>query len=239
LSVIIIYFKNYLSDFQKSFVICGECTNTRCSDSGIATLNPKKVRFPSPKQGEFRDMKDEELIQQLRREEEEAFSYMIETYSKLLWVVVGGILGSVGTAQDIEECISDVYIHVWKNPDMFNHEKGSLKTYLAVVAKSKALDAYRKLNKAKIIGLDETILSTDDDLLAYIMDKEMYKELYVAIDSLTEPNKEIVVRRYFFEEKPARIAKATSLPIKEVENRLYQSKQKLRKQLVCGGYEHD
>jgi RNA polymerase sigma-70 factor (ECF subfamily) len=71
------------------------------------------------------------------------------------------------------------------------------------------------------------------------MQKEMYKELYAAIDSLTEPNKEIIMRRYFFEEKPARIAKTISLPVKEVENRLYQSKQKLRKELVCGGYGYD
>jgi RNA polymerase sigma-70 factor (ECF subfamily) len=183
-------------------------------------------------------MKDEELITRIGSDEA-AFSYMIDTYSKLLWVIVGGILGSIGTAQDIEECISDVYVHVWKNPKSFNHEKGSLKTYLAVIAKSKALDAYRKLNKTKITELDEAILSADDDLLADIMDKEMYEQLYAAIDSLSEPNKEIVVRRYFFEEKPARIAKATAIPVKEVENRLYQSKQKLRKQLVCGGCEHD
>jgi len=46
-------------------------------------------------------MSDEELIGRIQSEEQEVFSYMIETYSKLLWVVVGGILSSVGTAQDI------------------------------------------------------------------------------------------------------------------------------------------
>ena len=180
-------------------------------------------------------MNDNELIQKLLEGNQDAFSYMIDTYSKLLWVVVGGILGNVGTTQDIEECISDVYIQIWKNPNTFNMQKGSLKTFLAVIAKGKALDTYRKLTKSKITELNEAILSTDDDLLDYIANKEMVQELYTAIESLTEPNKEIVIRRYFFEERPANIAKSISLPVKEVENRLYQSKLKLRKILEGNG----
>ena len=180
-------------------------------------------------------MNDNELIQELLKENQDAFSYMIATYSKLLWVVVGGILANVGTTQDIEECISDVYVQIWKNPSAYNRQKGSLKTFLAVIAKGKALDTYRKLTKSKIIELDEAIQSTDDDLLDYIADNEMVQELYTAIESLTEPNKEIVIRRYFFEERPANIAKHFSLPVKEVENRLYQSKLKLRKKLEGNG----
>ncbi|MCL2838485.1 MAG: sigma-70 family RNA polymerase sigma factor [Oscillospiraceae bacterium] len=180
-------------------------------------------------------MNDNELVQKLQNQDPDAFLYMIDTYSKLLWVIVGGILGNVGTTQDIEECISDVYVQVWKNPESFNHKKGSLKTFLAVIARSKSLDTYRKLSKSKIVELDEAIRSTDDDLLDYIVDKEMCQELYTAIESLTEPNKEIVIRRYFFEEKPANIAKITSLPVKEVENRLYQSKLKLREKLEGKG----
>jgi len=180
-------------------------------------------------------LNDNELIQELIEGNQDAFAYMIDTYSKLLWVVVGGILGGIGTTQDIEECISDVYVQVWKNPSKFNQQKGSLKTFLAVIAKGKALDIYRKLTKSKIIEFDEAIQSADDDLLDYIASKEMYQDLYTAIESLTEPNKEIVIRRYFFEEKPANIAKNTALPVKEVENRLYQSKLKLRKKLEGNG----
>ena len=183
-------------------------------------------------------MQDDTLIQKISAGEQEAFLYMIETYSKLLWVVVGGILDSVGTPQDIEECISDVYVHIWKNPDAFNPQRGSFKTFLAVIARSKALDAYRRLSKSKIIELNEAVDASDDDLLYLIVEKEMHNELYAAIDSLTELNKEIVIRRFFFEEKPLRIAEKTSIPVKEVENRLYQSKQKLRKILSETGGEN-
>ena len=179
-------------------------------------------------------MQDDALIQKISDGEQDAFLYMIETYSKLMWVVVGGILGTVGTPQDIEECISDVYVHVWKNPKTYNPQKGSFKTFLAVIARGKTLDTYRKLSKSKIIELSDAIRSSDDDLLDYIVEKEMHDKLYAAIETLTEPNREIVIRRYFFDEKPRRIAEKTDIPIKEVENRLYQSKLKLRKILEGG-----
>lgn len=173
-------------------------------------------------------MHDDVIIQKISNGDQEALSYMMDTYNKLLWVVVGGILGNIGTTQDIEECISDVFIEVWKRPKAFDKQKGTLKNFLAVMAKGKALDRYRTLSKKKIVEIDEAIKSSDDDLLDYVIDKDMYEALYEAINSLTEPNKEIIIRRYFFEEKPACIAERTDIPVKEVENRLYQSKLKLR-----------
>jgi RNA polymerase sigma-70 factor (ECF subfamily) len=173
-------------------------------------------------------VQDDVIIKKIIKGDTEAFNYMIDAYNKLLWVVAGGIVSSIGTAQDIEECISDVYIELWKKPKAFSRQKGTLKNYLAVIAKYKALDRYRVLSKSKITEIDEAIKASDDDLLDYIIDKEMYAALYEAIDSLIEPNKEILIRRYFFEEKPACIAAKTAIPVKEVENRLYQSKLKLR-----------
>jgi len=174
------------------------------------------------------------LIQQISAGEQDAFLYMVETYSKLLWIVAGGILGTIGTPQDIEECISDVYVYVWKNPHAYNPDKGTFKTFLAVIARSKALDTYRKLSKHKIIELSDAVTTSDDDLLDYIVEKEMHGKLYTAIETLTEPNKEIVIRRFFFNEKPRCIAEKIDIPVKEVENRLYQSKRKLRKILEGG-----
>ncbi len=174
-------------------------------------------------------LQDDVLIKRLLEGEQEAFAFMIDKYSKLLWLVVGGVIGNIGTKEDIEECISDVYVQVWKNPRAFNNQKGTLKTYLAIIAKSKALDKYRKLSKLKVIEIDEAITAPDDDLLDYIVEKEKSKALYSVLETLKEPDKEILIRRYFFDEKPSRIAEKISIPVKEVENRLYKSKLKLRK----------
>ncbi len=182
---------------------------------------------------------DKELIALIRSGDREAFMTLMETYNRLLWVVAGGVLGGVGTREDIEECVSDAYISLWKNPNAYDSSKGSLKTFLAVLTKRRALDKYRRLAKDNAVELSEAI-EAPDDLIEYIAAHELYRELYEAINLLREPDKEILIRRYFFDEKPSGIARRTSLPVKEVENRLYQSKLKLRKILQAkevAGYE--
>jgi len=159
-------------------------------------------------------LQDECLFLQIKQGNKEAFVAMIERYNKLLWVVVGGIIGKVGTLQDIEECISDVYVHVWKNPAAYDPAKGTFKTFLAVIARSKALDAYRRLSKSNIVELTDAITASDDDLLDTIIEQEKHGKLYAAIATLTEPNKEIVIRRFFFDEKPRRIAAQTAIPVR-------------------------
>ena len=176
-------------------------------------------------------MDEVELIDMIRSGNEKALTYIIETYSKLLWVIVGGILNNVGTSEDIEECISDTYMSLWHKPKAYDPRKGSLKTFLAIIAKRRALDKYRQLTKINIIELDEAIALSDDDLFEYIAKRDLYSELYDAIRLLGEPDKEILIRRYFFEEKPSTIANKTHIPVKEVNNRLYQSKLRLRKAL--------
>ena len=176
-------------------------------------------------------MDDVKLMDMIRSGNEEALTHIIEEYSKLLWIIVGGILNNVGNSEDIEECISDTYMSLWNKPKAFDPRKGSLKTFLAVIAKRRALDKYRLLVKTNIIELDEAIASSDDDLFEFIAKRELYNELYEAIRLLGEPDKEILIRRYYFEEKPSAIANNIHIPLKEVKNRLYQSKMRLRKAL--------
>ena len=176
-------------------------------------------------------MDEGKLAEMIQSGDEEALNYIIETYSKLLWVIVGSILNNVGTSEDIEECISDTYMNLWLKPKAYDPRKGSLKTYLSIIAKRRALDKYRLLAKSQIIELDEAIASSDDDLLDYIVKMEMYSELYEAVRMLGDPEREIMIRRYFFHEKPSVIASKTHIPVKEVKNRLYQGKLRLKKAL--------
>jgi len=119
-------------------------------------------------------LNDESLYKGLYAKAPQAFDTVMNTYNKLLWAIAGSILNGVGTNEDIEECIADTYFKLWENPRTFNPQKGTLKTFLAVIVKNKALDRYRKLSKQKLVDLDEAISarSNDDDLLEYIIKKE-------------------------------------------------------------------
>ena len=48
---------------------------------------------------------------------------------------------------------------------------------------------------------------------------------------MEEQEKELIIRRYYYEQKPAEIAVALDMPKKQVENRLYYVRQKLKKMM--------
>lgn len=178
-------------------------------------------------------MTDEEISKRLRQKDSHIFDYIMEHYNKLLWVVVGNILEKAGTSEDIEDCISDVYIKLLENPKIYDHKKGSLKSFLVRIGKNLAIDKYRKLTRDNLISIQErSALDNDGDLEDLILTRENREEILEALDNIKEPDKEIIIRRYFFNEKVRVISEKMNLPSKKIENRLYQVKLKLKTILI-------
>lgn len=163
--------------------------------------------------------------------DEQAMQKVICRYSRLLWSIVGAVLSQVGTAEDMEECVADVFIDLWEHPQKYEESRGGLKGWLSVIARNKAIDRYRQKTKIQTIPLEETVLAEMG------MEPESEKEegLRGALAKLTEEEKEILLRRYVYQQKPKEMAVALALSVKQVENRLYRIKAKMRKQMEQEG----
>ncbi len=57
------------------------------------------------------------------------------------------------------------------------------------------------------------------------------ERLLSCIGELDENEKELIIRRYYYEQKPAEIAVVLDIPKKQVENKLYYVRQKLKKMM--------
>ena len=178
-------------------------------------------------------MKDEEIAKKLRQKDSDIFDYIMEHYNKLLWVVVGNILEKVGSSEDIEDCISDVYIKLLENPKIYDHKKGSLKSFLVRVGKNLAIDKYRKLVRGNITTIQKySGGNSDEDPQQAILTKESREAVLEALYNLKEPDKEIIIRRYYYNEKVKIISEKMNLPSKKIENTLYQGKLRLKTILI-------
>ena len=109
-----------------------------------------------------------------------------------------------------------------------------MKTWLCVAVKSRAIDRYRKIANRSEIALDEQLASCGDSFFDQTLDAVLQRELITAIQALGEPDREIIMRRFYYRQKPKEIALALDLPIRQVENRIFRVKQKLRAQLEGG-----
>ena len=176
-------------------------------------------------------MQDKKLAAELEKRNEAAMSRLIDQYAKLLWSVAGAVLHGVGTAQDVEECVADVFIYLWEDPRRYDPQRGTLKSWLAMVARSKAIDRWRELSARSAVPWDEVFLTGETDTVDSVMEEETRRALIAAVNALGEPDREILVRRYYYGQKPKEIALALNMSVKQVDNRLYQTKRRLRQAL--------
>ena len=176
-------------------------------------------------------LNDERTILAIRKREADAINEVIKKYSKLLWSVSGAILNNIGATQDVEECVADTFIYLWEHPDKYDPGRGRLKTWLSIVARTQAVNRCREIAKRNTVPLEETDFINHIGIVDDILKEETRRTLLAAINALGEPDREILIRRYYYEQKPKEIALALDMSVKQIDNRLYQTKLKLREVL--------
>lgn len=172
-------------------------------------------------------MTDEaELLQRFRNREKNSIDEAIRIYTPYLSTVLYHMAGNSLPKEDIEEIVADVFVVLWKNAERIDLQKGTLRSYLAAVARNFALKRINR--KTDHTVLEDIELSDGKDFI-----EENFHNNYVweTVMSLGEPDSEIFVRRYKFDEKIKDISKAMGLNISTVKTRLSRGKRKLRKML--------
>ena len=184
-------------------------------------------------------LNDKKIISAITARDERMLAFVVNKYSKLLWKIAASILINAASVQDVEECVADVFIYLWQYPEKYDSDKAKLSSWLSVVARSKAVDSYRRIARKREISMEEIVVENLGYAENSAADEEMYSmeeanskdKLRSCIDELDEKEKELIMRRYYYEQKPAEIAVALDMPKKQVENRLYYVRQKLRKMM--------
>lgn len=181
---------------------------------------------------EVSGLKDEQTTEAVRRRDEAAIGEVIKTYSKLLWKIASAVLDQVGSVQDVEECVADTFVYFWENPNKYDPQRGKLKTWLSIIARSKAIDRYRELSQNVTLSLEKGEFTDRLGVEDKILQQEREHTLFAALNRLEHGECDILLRRYYYDQKPREIALALDMSVKQVNNRLYQTKQKLRKELL-------
>ena len=176
-------------------------------------------------------MRDEAVVLAIGRREEAVMNHVIDKYSRLLWTIAAAVLKNVGDDRDVEEVVADAFIFLWEHPQKFDPKRGTLKSLLCIVARSRAIDRYRELSRRSTVPLEEAVLSEGLGMQEQLMREETRRELLAAVQALGEPGREILVRRYYYGQKPREIALALNMTVKQVDNSLYRSKRQLRQVL--------
>ncbi len=177
-------------------------------------------------------MTDAELLTLLHDRPEQGCRYLVVQYSGLVAAVIRRKLGGVCSDEDMEELVSDILFSFWQMRDRISLEKGSVRGLLVTVTSRRCVDWYRAYaNKPERHTLDTAERIIPNAALSpeeAAMRTEEKEVLIAAINTLSEPDREILIRKYYCGETAAQIAETLSMRTGTVEMRLSRARQKLR-----------
>ena len=179
-------------------------------------------------------IKEEVLLELLRASPQEGLREIIRLYGGTVKALCTNVLSGFSEA-DIEEATADCFVAFWQSLNRIT-VKVSLKSYLLGVARNCALDKMKKLIKHKqSITYEELELGIELDMSDMVSQNINTQIVQETLSSMPSLEREIFLRRYYRYEKIKSIASQMNLEAKQVENKLYRYKAKLRKALMERG----
>ena len=156
------------------------------------------------------------------------------SYRRLLVTVVGSILGSAGTPEDAEDCVQEVLWEYLKHRDKLDGGRGTEKTYLCVLARSRARTLRGRLSARRDVPLKEELALTAPDGRD---GAEVQEALRRAVGALTEEERKLFTLRFVYQWSVKETAKELGVGQSAVTTRTGRLREKLRRLLAQEGIE--
>lgn len=180
-------------------------------------------------------MEEEKLLARLRRGEFSALDELINLYGRYVSRIVGTLIGTAMTAQDVEEVVSDVFFALWRQA--YKVRPGRLKGYLSSIARNQAINKLREQRQE--LALEENVLPVLDGPEQTATAAERREILHRALDEMSEPEREIFLRHYYYGQTVAAIGLEMQMNVSTIKSRLSRGRKKLKAILLEGGYCHE
>ena len=180
-------------------------------------------------------MKSESELRLLAKQsQEDGFRAIFTQYSNYVGAIIWERIREVGSPQDAEEAVSDVFADLFRNFDSI--EDGKLESYIRMLAKRTAVDMFRRITARpdKPVDSEETWIEpvSDEDIVQEQERAELRRELLECIWSLGEPDSTILIWKYFYDYPVEQIAEKVGMNRLTVRKRLSRARAKLRKLLI-------
>ena len=212
-------------------------------------MHKENVFFTTDKYG---NLKDEEIISQIKSGDKDALSYLLEKYENLVNIKVSKYF-MIGAEK--EDILQEGMIGLFKAIQSFNEEKqNSFKSFANICIERQLITAIKSSNRQKHMPLN-TYLSlntaaydnneddsvelidtfnnkTAEDPLETIMKKEYYSEVEEAINKNLSKFEKQVLDRYLKGESYVTIAKRLDSPVKSVDNAIQRIRKKASKNMM-------
>lgn len=168
-------------------------------------------------------------LRDLKKGSQDALAWFIGQYGAYVSTIVANIIEENMSLADVEEVTADVFFALWEQADKIT--RASVKSYLAGIARNKAKNKLRELGYD--LPLNEDIILIDDvspeDIYAR---KEAAAIVRKTVDGMKEPEREILLRFYYFYQTIEEISAEMKMNPSTVKTKLRRSRLILKNALA-------
>lgn len=175
---------------------------------------------------------DAELYQALRAGQTEVLGILYDRHAALVY---GLALKTLGTPQEAEDLTQDIFLNFAKST-AFDPRRGSLRTFLAVLTRSRAIDRLRSRSTARSFlerfrsgSPPETVSRSPFE---QVFQTEQSQEVQTALAQLPESEQQILRLAYYDGLSQSEIADRLNIPLGTVKTKTRRSLLKLRQTLT-------
>lgn len=179
-------------------------------------------------------MNDRDLTRLLQADPDAGLQTAMEVYAPLVKAVLLRILPR--DPRDVEECMADTFVALWRYAPRLEKEATPLRPWLAVTARNKGIDRYHALCRHAALSLDEELGATLGELAEFDRATPDAADWVGALVAAMEPpDREIFLRKYYLLQSSKEIAAALGMAEGTVNTRLSRGRDRLRRQLQQKG----
>lgn len=175
------------------------------------------------------------LAQAILADPETGLRWAMREYAALVRGILRRILP--GREDDVEECMADVFVALWRNAQKLQGRRIPVRAWLIVTARNTGINRYRALQRREEIPLTDEMLQTLADLPTDPAG-DAAQLVGVMVAAMDPPDRDIFLRKYYLLQSSREIAAALGLSVANVNTRLSRGRDRLRKQLRKGGVTH-
>lgn len=190
--------------------------------------------MPSEQPGKFENSSlqtDAELYLALKAGRDEAFGTIYDRHAGLVY---GLALKILGNPQEAEDLTQDVFLHLARG-STYDPSRGALRTFLAILTRSRALDKVRSQSKTRqLLGQwqNNQDLDVTESLFEQVSRSEQSCEVRGALAQLSSEQQQILHMAYYDGLSQSEIAERLKIPLGTVKARARRGLLKLRQTLA-------